>query len=108
MESQQGQIQTLHQQLSQRDAQLQQAQQAATATEAAAAQHSQQQLSSNAQQIATLQSALGDLKTSEMSVASRVQNVQTTAVKRSELADLAFGKIKIGTLFYGDWAYYTD
>jgi hypothetical protein len=108
MESQQGQIETLRQQLSQRDAQLEQAQQTVTAAETAVEQRQQQQLSTNAQQVANLQSAVTDLHTSIGAVASTVQEEQTRAVKRSELADLAFGKIKIGTLFYGDWAYYTD
>ncbi len=107
MKSQQGQIETLKQQLSRRDEQLEQAQQAAAATEASAEQR-QQQLSNNVQQVANLQSSVADLKTNITSVTNTVRGQQTQAVKKSELSDLAFGKVKIGALFYGDWAYYTD
>lgn len=106
MESQQGQIQTLKQQLLERDARLDQAQQATAATKNSAKQ--EQQLSNNAQQVENLQSSVADIKTSIKSVVSTVQEQQTQAVRKSELSDLAFGKVKIGGLFYGDYAYYNQ
>ncbi|MGH9520719.1 MAG: hypothetical protein ACRD2D_13760, partial [Terriglobales bacterium] len=33
--------------------------------------------------------------------------VQAHAIKKSELSDLAFGKVKIGATFYADWSYWT-
>lgn len=114
MNAQRSEIDQLKQQLSQRDAQLQQAQQSAAAAQAAAqqaqqaAQTQQAAIETSNQSVTSLQGAVADLKTHTHEVAESVQSEQKQYAKKSELSDLAFGKVKIGGLFYGDWAYYTD
>ncbi len=105
--SQHSQIDGLKQQLSDRDAELQQAQQSAQAAQAAANQE-QQQFSDNATAVSRLNDSVADLKSNTTSIVGTIQQQQTQEVKKSELSDLAFGKIHIGAVFYGDWAYYTD
>src|SRR5271156_4405500 len=88
----QGQIQSLKQQLSEKDAQLQQAQQAAAAAQAAAqqaqqaAQAAQQANSTNTEAVTSLQGAVTDLKTNNASLAQTVQDAQkqTTALQHPD------------------------
>jgi hypothetical protein len=78
-----GQIDTLKQQLADRDAQLQQAQQAAAQAQAAAqsaqqaANAEQQTLSANTDAVSSLQSSVTDLKANSVSLASTIQTQQT-------------------------------
>jgi hypothetical protein len=78
----QSQIQSLKQQLSEKDAQLQQAQQAAAAAQAAAqqaqqaAQQAQQANATNTEAVTSLQGAVTDLKTNNASLAQTVQDNQ--------------------------------
>ncbi len=78
----QSQIQSLKQQLSEKDAQLQQAQQAAAAAQAAAqqaqqaAQQAQQANTTNTEAVTSLQGAVTDLKTNNASLAQTVQDTQ--------------------------------
>ncbi len=82
------QIQQLKQQLADRDQQLQQAQQAAAAAQAAAAQAQQQAqqqsgvLTENTQAVSSLQGAVSDLKTSNTSLATTVQEDQAKVEKQ--------------------------
>ena len=82
------QIQQLKQQLADRDQQLQQAQQAAAAAQAAAAQAQQQAaaavgvLTENTQAVSSLQGAVTDLKTSNTSLATTVQEDQAKVEKQ--------------------------
>jgi hypothetical protein len=82
------QIQQLKQQLADRDQQLQQAQQAAAAAQAAAAQAQQQAaqqsgvLTENTQSVSSLQGAVNDLKTSNTSLATTVQEDQAKVEKQ--------------------------
>jgi hypothetical protein len=84
----QTQIQQLRQQLNDRDAQLQQAQQAAAAAQAAAAQAQQQAaqqssvLTENTQAVSSLQGAVTDLKTNNTSLASTIQDNQAQVEKQ--------------------------
>lgn len=84
MDSQRTQIDSLKQQLSDRDAQLQQAQQAAAAAQAAAqqaqqaAQTQQTAIEANNQSVTSLQGAVADLKTSNKTV---VETVHTESAK---------------------------
>jgi hypothetical protein len=84
----QTQIQQLRQQLNDRDAQLQQAQQAAAAAQAAAAQAQQQAaqqssvLTENTQAVSSLQGAVTDLKTNSTSLASTIQEQQASVEKQ--------------------------
>ena len=84
----QTQIQQLRQQLNDRDAQLQQAQQAAAAAQAAAAQAQQQAaqqssvLTENTQAVSSLQGAVTDLKTNNTSLASTIQDNQAKVEKQ--------------------------
>ncbi len=83
----QSQIQSLKQQLAEKDSQLQQAQQAAAAAQAAAqqaqqaAQAAQQANTTNTEAVTSLQGAVTDLKTNNASLAQTVQDSQkqTTA-----------------------------
>ncbi|MGB7134418.1 MAG: hypothetical protein WBD46_03980 [Acidobacteriaceae bacterium] len=83
-----GQIDTLKQQLSDRDAQLQQAQQAAQAAQQAAeaaqkaANDEQQTLSTNSQAVSSLQTSVSDLKSSNSSFQANIQK-QTDEVKKT-------------------------
>jgi len=87
-QSDRGQIDTLKQQLADRDAQLQQAQQAAAAAQSAAqaaqaaAQQQQQTLSTNAEAVSSLQSSVADLKSNGISLAGTIQE-QQAAVKKA-------------------------
>ena len=88
-----GQIDTLKQQLSDRDAQLQAAQQAAQQAQAAAqsaqaaAQQQQQTLSANTDAVSSLQSSVSDLKTNSISLASTIQTNQTEVKKAIDSPD---------------------
>ncbi len=79
----QNQIQGLKQQLSDRDQQLTQAQQTATAAQAAAAQAQQaadaqqKALTDNKQTVSTLEGAVSDLKTNTASLVTTIQDDQT-------------------------------
>ncbi len=87
-EDMQTQIQQLKQQLSDRDAQLLQAQQAAAAAQAAAAQAQQQAaglapgITENTQAVSSLQGAVNDLKTNNASLATTIQDQQTKVEKQ--------------------------
>ncbi len=84
----QTQIQQLRQQLNDRDQQLQQAQQAAAAAQAAATQAQQQAaqqssvLTENTQAVSSLQGAVSDLKTNNVSLATTVQAEQAKVQKQ--------------------------
>jgi hypothetical protein len=84
------QINQLRQQLNDRDAQLQAAQQAAAAANAAAAQaqqqaqQQQQQTTENSTAVSNLQGAVSDLKTNSTSLASSIQETQTNLTKKIE------------------------
>ena len=88
----QSQIQSLKQQLSEKDAQLQQAQQAAAAAQAAAqqaqqaAQQAQQANTTNTEAVTSLQGAVTDLKTNNASLVQTVQDTQKQA-KAAESPD---------------------
>jgi hypothetical protein len=87
-EEMQTQIQQLRQQLNDRDAQLQQAQQAAAAAQAAAAQAQQQAaqqssaLTENTQAVSSLQGAVTDLKTNNTSLTTTIQDNQAKVEKQ--------------------------
>jgi hypothetical protein len=84
----QGQIDGLKQQLSDKDAQLQQAQQAAAAAQAAAAQAQaaasaqNQALTENTAAVGTLNSTVNDLKSNQASLATTVSD-ETSAIKKA-------------------------
>jgi hypothetical protein len=88
-----GQIDSLKQQLADRDAQLQQAQQAAAAAQAAAqaaqqaANSEQQTLSTNTDAVSSLQSSVTDLKNNSISLASTIQSNQAEVKKAIESPD---------------------
>ncbi|HWA95409.1 MAG TPA: hypothetical protein VG844_12480 [Terracidiphilus sp.] len=109
----QGQIDSLKNDLAEKDAELQKAKQdaadaQATAAKAQDAANAQQQANSdNAAAVSTLKSTVDDMKSANASVVTTMQDEQANAVKKSELSDLAFGKVKIGATFFGDWAYYS-
>ncbi len=85
-----GQIDTLKQQLSDRDAQLQAAQQAAQQAQAAAqsaqaaAQQQQQTLSATSDSVSSLKTSVDDLKANSVSLASTIQSEQTAVRKAIE------------------------
>jgi hypothetical protein len=85
-----GQIDTLKQQLADRDSQLQQAQQAAAAAQAAAQQAQQaanaeqQTLSANSEAVSSLQTSVTDLKANSVSIASTIQQQQADVKKAIE------------------------
>ncbi len=85
-----GQIDSLKQQLADRDAQLQQAQQAAQQAQAAAqaaqqaAQQQQQTLSATSESVSSLQSSVSDLKANSVSLASTIQSNQAEVKKAIE------------------------
>ena len=88
-----GQIDTLKQQLSDRDAQLQAAQQAAQQAQAAAqaaqqaANAEQQTISANTDAVSSLQSSVSDLKSNSISIAGTIQEQQTATRKMFENPD---------------------
>ena len=110
----QSQIDALKSSIAEKDAQLRQAQQTATEAQAKAdkaeadAQAQQQASTENNAAVATLQSTVKDINTNTLGLVDTMQNLQTNTAKKAELSDLAFGKVKIGGLFYGDWAYYNQ
>ncbi|MGC2299796.1 MAG: hypothetical protein WA476_13405, partial [Acidobacteriaceae bacterium] len=89
-----GQIDTLKQQLADRDAQLQQAQQAAAQAQAAAqsaqqaANAEQQTLSANTDAVSSLQSSVTDLKANSVSLAGTIQENQAQVKKALENPDV--------------------
>ena len=89
-----GQIDTLKQQLADRDAQLQQAQQAAAQAQAAAqsaqqaANAEQQTLSANTDAVSSLQSSVTDLKANSVSLAGTIQENQAQVKKAIENPDV--------------------
>jgi hypothetical protein len=89
-----GQIDNLKQQLSDRDAQLQAAQQAAQQAQAAAqqaqqaAQQQQQTLSSTSESVSSLQTSVNDLKANSTSIVSTIQSNQTEVKKMVENPDV--------------------
>ncbi|HUY81047.1 MAG TPA: hypothetical protein VMU92_04935 [Acidobacteriaceae bacterium] len=114
MQEQRSQINALTQQLSERNAALEKAQQAAAEAQSAAqqaqqaAQSQQAAVASSNQSVSNLQNAVADLKKSTHAQVATIKTQQTKYAKKSDLSDLAFGKVKIGGLFYGDWAYYNN
>ena len=94
----QSQIQSLKQQLSEKDAQLQQAQQAAQAAQAAAqqaqqaAQAAQQANTTNTEAVTSLQGAVTDLKTNNASLAQTVQDSQKQTAAKLEHPDAIYFK----------------
>ncbi len=94
----QSQIQSLKQQLSEKDAQLQQAQQAAAAAQAAAqqaqqaAQAAQQANSTNTEAVTSLQGAVTDLKTNDAAIVQTVQDAQKQTKAQIEHPDAIYFK----------------
>jgi hypothetical protein len=94
----QSQIQSLKQQLSEKDAQLQQAQQAAAAAQAAAqqaqqaAQQAQQANTTNTEAVTSLQGAVTDLKTNNASIVQTVQDSQKQTAAKLEHPDAIYFK----------------
>jgi hypothetical protein len=90
----QTQIQSLKQQLSEKDAQLQQAQQAAAAAQAAAqqaqqaAQQAQQANATNTESVTSLQGAVTDLKANNASLVQTVQDTQKKTAAEVEHPDV--------------------
>ena len=109
-----GQIDGLKTSLNEKDAQLQRAQQAAADAQAsaakaeAAASAQQQAVTDNAAAVTTLQSNVTDLKGNQVSLATQVSDESAKSIKKSELSDLAFGKVKIGATLFADYSYWTD
>ena len=109
-----GQINGLKTSLADKDAQLQKAQQAAADAQAAAdkaqaaASAEQQAVTDNAAAVTTLQSSVTDLKGNQVSLATTVSDEASKSVKKTELSDLAFGKVKIGATFFADYSYWSD
>src|SRR5580698_988168 len=79
-----GQIDSLKQQLSDRDAQLQAAQQAAAQAAQQAANAEQQTLTANADAVSSLQSSVTDLKANSVSLAGTIQRQQADTKKLIE------------------------
>ncbi len=114
----QSQIDALKSSLAEKDARLRQAQQTATEAQAKAdkaeadamaQQQAQQKLTEqNAAAVATLQSTVNDLHTNTVDLVGTIQDVEKKSVKKGDLSDLAFGKVKIGATFYADWSYWSD
>lgn len=110
----QGQIDSLKTSLAEKDAQLQQAQQAAAEAQAAAAKaeaaasSEQQAVTENSTAVTTLQSNVNDLRANTAAVVGTVQEEQAKSIKKSELSPLAFGKVKIGATFFADYSYWSD
>jgi hypothetical protein len=88
------QINSLKEQLSDRDAKLQQAQEAATAAQAAAsraeaaANTQQQAVTDNATAVSTLQSTVTDLKSNQTQIVTTIQDGQTAIKKAIETPDV--------------------
>ncbi len=94
----QSQIQSLKQQLSEKDAQLQQAQAAAAAAQASAqqaqqaAQAAQQANSTNTEAVTSLQGAVTDLKTNNASLAQTIQDTQKQTTATMQHPDAIYFK----------------
>jgi hypothetical protein len=110
----QGQITNLKSDLAQKDAELKQAQQAAaeaqtSAAKAEAAATTQQQaVSDNSAAVSTLKTTVDDMKGANASIASQLSDTESKSAKKSELSDLAFGKVKIGATVFADFSYWSD
>jgi hypothetical protein len=109
-----GQINSLKTDLDAKDAQLKMAQQAAADAQAsaakaeAAASAQQQAVTDNAAAVSTLQSSVSDLKGTQASLATSISDETSKSAKKSELSELAFGKVKIGATVFADWSYWPD
>jgi hypothetical protein len=110
--AQQQQIEQLQQQIQSRDQAIQQLQQQVSQAQAAA---QQAQETANAavpkaedldkQYMGSLQHDVADLKTVSSHTADELQE---TRKKMNGLSDLAYGKIKLGVTFFGDYTGYTS
>jgi hypothetical protein len=100
--------------LAAKDAELKQAQQQAAEAKAeaakaqAAASAQNQAVNENSAAVSTLQSTVKDLKGANASLAAQVSETSAKSVKKGELSELAFGKVKIGGTFFGDYSYWTS
>jgi hypothetical protein len=109
-----GLINSLKSDLAAKDAQLKKAEQAAAEAQAAAdkanaaATAGQQAVTENTEAVSTLKSTVEDMRGVNASIAQNISDNDTKAAKKSELSDLAFGKVKIGATFFGDFSSYTD
>jgi hypothetical protein len=109
-----GQINGLKTDLSDKDAQLKKAQQAAADAQAAAdkaqaaATAQQQAVGDNAAAVTTLQTTVTDMKGAETSLATSISDETSKSAKKSELSELAFGKVKIGATVFADFSYWSD
>jgi hypothetical protein len=114
MENQASQIDSLKTGLASKDEQLQRAEQAAAAAQAAAdkaeaaANAQQQAVSDNSTAVTTLQTNVNDLKGTQASLATSISDETAKSAKKSELSELAFGKVKIGATVFADWSYWSD
>jgi hypothetical protein len=112
LQNQQGQIDSLKSDLANKDAELKDAQQkAAEAQDAAAkaqaaADQQQQAVTENDSAVKSLSSSVDDMKQAHAELAHAVKTDEANAVQKSELSDLAWGKVKLNALFYGDYVYY--
>jgi Skp family chaperone for outer membrane proteins len=110
----QGQIDSLKSDLAAKDVQLKQAQQTAADAQAKAdkaeadAMAQQQAVAQNQAAVTTLESTVTDVKANTVNLVGTIQDVQAHEIKRTELSDLAFGKVKIGATFFADWSYWSD
>ncbi|MGB6974933.1 MAG: hypothetical protein WBD67_09645 [Terracidiphilus sp.] len=114
LQGQQSQIDSLKSDLAAKNAALEEAQQKAAQAEDAAAKaqaaadQQQQSVTENTSAVNALKGNVEDMKAANASVVATVQDVQAHAIKKSELSDLAFGKVKIGATFFADWSYWTS
>lgn len=114
LQSQQAEINALKQENADKDAKLHEAQQSAQSADAKA-ENVSSSVSANTEAVTSLNKSVTDLKESNSQLAQTVTQTQkqvSDSDKAKEkleksLSDLAFGKVKIGATFYGDWAYYT-
>jgi hypothetical protein len=108
------QINSLKTNLANKDEQLQKAEQsaadarAAAARAEAAASAQQQAVTDNTAAVTTLQTSVTDLKGNQATLATKVTEDESKSVKKSDLSDLAFGKVKIGATVFADWSYWSD
>jgi Skp family chaperone for outer membrane proteins len=109
-----GKIDSLKTNIADKDAQLQKAQQAAADAQASAAKAEasasaqQQAVTENTEAVTTLQSSVTDLKGNQTSLATSISDETTKSAKKSDLSDLAFGKVKIGATVFADYSYWSD
>ncbi len=110
----QGQIDGLKSSLAEKDEQLRQAQQAAADAKAsadkaqAAADAQQSAVTENTTAVDTLKSSVKDINDNSAVIVSTMVDNETKAVKKNELSDLAFGKVKIGATVFADWSYWAN